>query len=245
MDLQILRHWDDGPARAAGAAAYELARTAVEAGDLTASLQHLENAILAHPMYADAASQDPAFDTIRGPVQDLVGRVSVLARMRAEASMAEASIAIESAHTSSSAAQAPEARVYLEAAQAHFQLGLYTGYVAADQAAILARRAASTEVVLRAAASLHHAGDDEAPKPVRRALWRVARRLWQKLPLLVMLLGWLAAGILMGLAAVLFPEGSIAGARAFLSPMWAMGLLGLVVFGFVRSVWRSGWPRAT
>ena len=101
LDLELLQTPAGQPAPAVGAAEYQLAIDAVKQGDQAVVLQHLEQAILIHPSYADTARLDPAFEPIRGPVQDLVGRLSVLARIRAETSIAEASAAIESA-------QAPE-----------------------------------------------------------------------------------------------------------------------------------------
>src|SRR5689334_21759792 len=99
LDLELFETLSGQPARATGVAEYQLAIDAARQGDQTVVLQHLEQAILTHPSYAETARLDPAFEPIRGPVQDLVGRLSVLARIRAETSIAEASAAIESAQT--------------------------------------------------------------------------------------------------------------------------------------------------
>jgi hypothetical protein len=60
------------------------------------------------------------------------------------------------------------------------------------------------------------------------------------LPLLAILLGWLVAGILAGIASLPFQQGAIAELRQTLFPIWALGLLGMVLLGFVRSIWRIG-----
>jgi len=74
-------------------------------------------------------------------------------------------------------------------------------------------------------------------QPLRRAAWRTARRLWEKLPLLAILLGWFAAGVLAGLLSLPFQQG-LAGMRGLLFPVWALGLLAMVLVGFVRSLRR-------
>src|SRR5712691_1461169 len=87
LELDLLSRWGDGGAQARGAAEFQLARAAAQAGDNAASLAHLELAILADPAHAAAAAQDPAFSAMRGAVRELVGHATVLARMRAEASI--------------------------------------------------------------------------------------------------------------------------------------------------------------
>src|SRR6266851_1690807 len=72
------------------------------------------------------------------------------------------------------------------------------------------------------------------PGPARRA----ARRLWDKLPLLAILLGWLLAGIVGGLASLPFQEGYASETRQTLFSIWAIGLLAMVLAGFVRSILR-------
>jgi tetratricopeptide (TPR) repeat protein len=235
----LLRDWNDGASRASGAAEYQLAREASQAGDRVASLQHLEQAILLHPMHAEAARQDGDFDSIRGPVLDLVGRVSILARIRAESSIADALSAIDSVRAPHATELLAQARTYSDLAQAQFQQGSYAAYVEAAQAAIRAQQIAAgikmePDAKLAAARA---AGVVDRPR-VTRLLWRTTRRLWQRLPLLAILLGWLFAGIIAGVAALPFREGGVVEMRRILFPIWAMGLLGMVLIGFVRSILR-------
>ena len=131
LELELLTHWDGGVAQARGAAEFQLARASAQAGDNTASLHHLEQAILADPVHADAARQDPAFSAMRGAVQELVGHAGVLARMRAEASIDAARSTLESDSGSGMAARADQARAFVDLAQAHFELGTYAAYVEA------------------------------------------------------------------------------------------------------------------
>lgn len=239
LELDLLRNWDDGAARAAGAAEYQLARTAAASGDKATSLQHLERSILAHPAYAEAAQQDPAFDAVRSEVRDMVGRLNVLGRIRAEAAIEEAGAALESARTSDAPGRAQQAQAYLDLAQAHFESVSYAGYVIATQAAIVAQQTAAESQVTPPAKMVPIAGKTLL-RPVTRAARQSARRLWQALPLLAILLGWLVVGILAGIASLPFQQGSIAELRQTLFPIWALGLLGIVLLGFVRSIWRIG-----
>ncbi len=239
LEVAALRLWDDGPARAAGAVEYRLASDAAQVRDDSTSLQHLEQAILAHPMHADAARQDPTFDAIRGPVLVLVGRVTLLARIHAEASIAQAGLTMESAHMPDGMGHTQLAKAYFDVAQAHFQLGSYAGYVEAAQAALRAQqiaRAAETEPDPTRIPALV-SDPDSSFRPMRRALRRVIGELWRKLPVLVVLLGWLLAGIVAGIASLPFHEGSIAEMRRTLFPIWAMGLLATILLGFLRSIY--------
>jgi hypothetical protein len=237
LELDLLTHWDDGAAQARGAAEFQLARAAAQAGNSAASLEHLELAILADPVHAAAVAEDPAFSAMRGAVRELVGHATVLARMRAEASIDAALSAMESAG-SGSAARPDQARVFLDVAQAHFELGTYVAYVEAAQAAMRAQQIAEDSRIeprgkFSTARSLRTRTLRE-PGPVGRAV----RRLWDKLPLLAILLGWLLAGIVGGVASLPFQDGYISETRQTLFSIWALGLLAMVLLGFVRSIVR-------
>jgi hypothetical protein len=239
LELELLQHWDDGPSGAAGEAEYQLARAAAATGDHAATLQHLEQSILGHPAYAQAAQQDPAFDAMRGDVRDMVGRLNVLARIQAEASIAEAGGAVESARALDAAGRVPHAQAYLDLAQAHFESVSYAGYVMASQAAAMAQQSvAGSKVTLPD--PIAAIGSKTLLGPLTRTARKAARRLWQTLPLLAILLGWLFAGILAGIASLPFQQGAIAELRQALFPIWALGLLGMVLLGFVRSIRRIG-----
>ena len=223
LDLDLLQSWDNAPARAAASSEYQLARAAMETGDRPAALQHLEQAILAHHSQAALALADPAFEGIREPVRDLVTRLTQSARLRAEASIAEFRELLQFA----GGRQLASVRAYLQSAQTSFQLGTYTGYVQAALAAGLAARITKEKVRSRRWAFGPLAA---APRIMKQA----ARRLWLRLPLLAILLGWLLAGV--AAAVVSLPFGAGAAFRAWLLPVWAIGLVSIVLFGFVRSI---------
>jgi len=227
LDLELLQSWDTEPARAAAANEYQLAQTAISAGDRPAALQHLEQAILAHPAQAAAALEDPAFEAIRGQVRDLVTRLMLGERIHAEASLSEARAVLQSAGASAMARPLLLARAYLQSAQALFQLGTYTGYVQAAFAAELAQRIAEGKLPPRR-------WGFGAFAPVKRVIKQAARRLWQRLPLLAILLGWFVAGIFAAVVSLPFEAG--AALRGWLLPVWAIGLVCVVLYGFVRSI---------
>jgi hypothetical protein len=229
LDLELLASWDTAPARATAGAEYQLALSAMQAGDRPAALEHLEQAILVHPAQAATALADPAFDAIRGSVRDLVMHLTVDVRMHAEASMSEARAALQSPGTPGMARPLVLARAYFDAAQASFQLGTYTGFLQAVFAADLAQQIAKGKISI----TLPAAG---ALEPVKRAVKRAALRLWRKLPLLAILFGWFVAGMLAGITSLAFQSG--AELRAWLLPVWGMGLVAIVLFGFVRSIRR-------
>ena len=237
LDLELFTSWDTGSARATASNEYQLAQTAMQAGDRPGALQHLELAILAHPAQAAAALADPTFDPIKGQVRDLVTRLTVEIRIRAAASILEARMALQSAGTSGIARPLPLARAYLEAALVSFQLGTYTGLVQAAFAADLARKIAEGKI-----SPVIPTTKRGVFEPVKRVVKRAARRLWQRLPLLAILLGWFVAGIVAAIVSLAFQSG--AALRAWLLPVWAVGLLAIVLFGFVRSIRRIGQRRS-
>jgi len=226
LDLELMQSWDTEPARTVAASEYQLAQTAIQAGDRPAALQHLEQAILAHPAQAAAALVDPAFASIREPVRDLVTRLTLAARAHAEASISEARAVLQTSGTSATARPLLLARAYLQAAQTSFQLGIYTGYVQAAFAAELAQRIAKGKHPRRWGLG--------AFAPVERLIRQAARRLWFRLPGLAILLGWFVAGIAAAVVSLPFEAG--AAFRAWLLPTWALGLVCVVLYGFVRSI---------
>lgn len=237
LELELLSHWGDGVDQARGAAEFQLARAAAQSGDHAASLQHLEHAILADPVHAEASRQDPAFTSMRGAVQELVGHASLLARMRAESSIDAAFAAMESARGAGAAPQAGQMKAFLDLAQAHFELGTYTAYVEAALAAMRARQIAEDSLIEplgEFSGRPFRASMPRTPGPARRAV----RRLWDKLPLLAILLGWLLAGIVGGVAALPFQDGEVSETRQTLFSIWALGLLAMVLLGFIRSILR-------
>ena len=236
LDLELFSSWDTGQARAAAASEYQLAQAAMQAGDRPAALEHLEQAILAHPAQAAAALADSAFDTIKGPVRDLVTRLTVEIRIRTEASVSEARVALQSAASTGMPRPLQLAQAYLDAAMVSYQLGTYTGLVQAAFAADLARKIAEGKI-----SPVMPAVKRGILEPVKRAVKRAATGLWQRLPLLAILLGWFVAGIIAGITGLAFHSG--AQLRAWLLPVWAMGLLAMVLLGFVRSIRRIGQRR--
>jgi hypothetical protein len=64
------------------------------------------------------------------------------------------------------------------------------------------------------------------------------KKLWQRAPLLVLLLGWLAAGLVVGSVMALFREGWVASIIGPFFEIWALGFLALILFGFYMQLRR-------
>jgi len=236
LELELLQHWDDSANRTSGAAAYQLAGYAATTGDRAATLQHLEQAILAHLAYAQTAQQDPAFAAVKSDLRDMMGRLTAVTRIRAEAAIAAAGEAIESSR-SSDAANLGRAQAFLNLAQAHFESPSYPGFVIAAQAAAISQQCVEqSNAVSRASQSPGPA--KILLRPLSASVRNTARRLWQSLPLLSILLAWLLTGILAGILSLPFHHGIVAELRQSLFPIWAMGLLSMVLLGFIRSIRR-------
>jgi hypothetical protein len=235
LELELLRVWESGPGRAAGAAEYQVARQAFQSGDSVAALEHLGHAIQAQPSYAATAVQDPEWNEIREPVRDLVSRMTAVARIHAESSIVEAGALVRALHAAGSI---PQAQAYLDMAQAQFQLSAYAGYVQAAQAAALAEQTAlqGERTVVGYPAKVAASDSLIRLSQIKAAVTQATRRLWQTLPLLAILFGWLMAGIVAGLVSLPFQNGSVSGLRQLLFTVWALGLLGMIVLGFLRSI---------
>jgi hypothetical protein len=230
--LELLHRWDDPAARATATDAYQLARVAAEAGDHASALEHIEQAILAYPTYTAAATLDPAFDDMQASVQELVNRLTT------PPSPGVRTAALTG--TPDGAQPIELAQAYLDMARAHFELGTYAGYAMAAQTAMLAQQTAAGSRVARLskrAAILNGAGE-RGLRPLGRALRRATRKLWDRLPLLAILLGWFLAGVLFGVASLPFQEAGIAEMRGIVFSIWALGLVGMVLAGFLRSIRR-------
>lgn len=231
FDLELINSWDTPAARGIAASEYQVAVSAVQAGDRPSALQHLEQSILANPAQAAKALVDPAFDTIRASVRDLVARMTVDLRVRAEGAISEARLALQSPGTPGSVRPMQLAHAYLQAAQASLQLGTYTGLVQAAFAAELASQITNGTI------SLDVPAFSWGPlEPFKRVLKQATQRLWRRLPLLAILLGWFGAGVLAGIVSLLFEAG--VSFRTSLFPAWGLGMITIVLVGFVRSIRR-------
>jgi hypothetical protein len=191
------------------------------------------------PSPAGATTPAPGFDVIQSHVWELVNRLTPPPQ--------QVSLVPEPARPPGSAHPMDLAQAYFDIARAHFELGTYAGYVVAAQAATLAHQIATYSSVARVYEhpALPDGASERGLRPLGRALRRATRRLWERLPLLAILLGWFFAGILFGVASLPFQQASLSGIRSMLFPIWALGLVGIVLIGFVRSIrWiRTPHPR--
>lgn len=223
--LSFLQKWTEAPS--AGAASYEAARRAAQAGDRDSAVRNLEQAVLAHPAHALAAEQEADFTPLRGDVAQLLAGLTQNAKMRAEVSLATAEAAWTQAPI-----PVPAAAACLDAAKANLAARTFAGYMAAAEAAELARGMLRSRNTALAARS----GTEES------RLGMAARFLWERLPLLYVLLVWFAVGVTFGgftfLWRAIFPDSGIAAWQDAVFPVWGLGLVLLVLAGFLRSLLR-------
>ncbi|HUS05816.1 MAG TPA: hypothetical protein VMZ52_05960 [Bryobacteraceae bacterium] len=206
LELDLMQPWNNRVLAGNGPFEYSRAVQTIRAGDHAASIMHLERAILEHPMHAAAAVAEPAFKAVEEPVSALIARLSAVARSQAQETISAVTTELPFLPP---VEYVDYAKAYLGVAMVHLQSPVYADLVEAVHTATLARHFA-----------------DRAKPPVSQV--RPIRRLWKRLPLLAVLLGWLSAGLLGGLLS--------AELRHTFFPLWGGGLLVIVLFGFLRSL---------
>lgn len=226
-----------GAETAASQTDYQTAQLAAKSGDYAAALTHLERLFAAEPRSVARAVADPVFEPLRVEIQAVVHRLTVAASLQAEDALERAASAWE--HVSE--VQRQEASEWVRFANLQIAAG---GYEACFHAARAAQCALAV-VERQQAESAGAAGAALRRLVIHRLVcgpWSTFRSLWLRLPLLALLLAWFAAGVAGGLGrmalASLLPE--LAEWLPFTCgyAIWALGLLGLVMLGFLRSIRR-------
>jgi hypothetical protein len=185
----------------------QTAGDAVAHHDVPRALAALTEYINRNPAHAAVLPMSPALLPIQGDVKELLRNITEGARTEAVRSIAAAGLVVDGA------ARHPE------------------GLNGADVVAAAERFAESGQLVnyFRAAelsqtVITFYGGS--AAAPVRgKAVWSAAR-LWRRVPMLVLLVGWLGAGVIMLLLRV----------NAAAIEVWGVGFLVLVVLQFRISV---------
>ncbi len=217
----------------------------------SASLQNLLQVVedrisqagVSHHANSVHAAGQPAPGGMANPVVPNLDRITLDARNTAELSVSRAAHAIETAagaHLHRTGDQPDPQTVILLASQL-IQTGQLPNYLrAAEMGRIVvewydgllpisapvpgALSAARRQLQLR------------EPRPPSQFFARL-KSLWRRAPLLILLGGWLMAGLIFGLVARIFeiqtPD------TALLFDIWGLGFLGLVGFQFVVTIWRA------
>jgi hypothetical protein len=215
-------------AAARSAELFQRAASFAAAGDVTRALAGVAELARLDPRRAESAPSEPAFQKIRTEVDLLLARLRDVARLDAETRIGRAAAATESAALAAlDDWDAPPRRLLQVAAH----LLEHGGYASSLHAAQLAQS------ILDQAARVPPARSPAGLSAVRalRRSWTSTiervRTLWDRAPLLVLLLSWLVLG-LTGAAVSALSGISSPG----LVELWATGFLGLVVFGFYMRV---------
>jgi hypothetical protein len=238
--------------------------SALAQGNRTRALANLNEIAALDPRTIAVLAPDEVLQPIRPEVDQLLNRLTTVAKMDAEGWLTQADQALETpGHTAITDWQTKPATL-LEAAHRLYESGGYTNYVrSADLAQTLVDPAAVaySPFLEEYAASLATKAADPAIRPeneellpkkpalpsaaetftaLRGAAMPRVQVLWNRAPLLVLLLGWLTAGLIAGPAAILlrglWPEIWPASLVDFGFEVWGIGFLALVCFGFYARV---------
>ncbi|MBZ5578868.1 MAG: hypothetical protein LAP40_20085 [Acidobacteriia bacterium] len=239
-------------------AALEAAFTAAVVGDVAQALDAVAQAAALHPLQAEALRSAPGLEPIRAQVDSLLTRLTQVARLDAEGRLSQATEAAQAAGIKTLAEwdARPEALILL--AHRLLDSGGLANYVRAAEVAQVVidgmRWAPSAAPVgspdLATARIVGEDGPTRATRlPAFQQSWTAIRRraplrirmAWRRAPLLVLLLAWLAVGVAGGVASVLMPRIWVEQAwPASLTTagfeLWALGFLGLVLFGFYMRI---------
>jgi hypothetical protein len=203
----------------------QTAGAAVAQHDAPRALAALTEYMHRNPEHAAGLPISPALLPIHGEVKELLRNITQDARIGAERLIAAAGLAVDGA-----AGKHPEGldgAGVLAVAERFAESGQLVNYIRAaelSQAVIAFYNGAAPDIAL----------DRRSGQIARRPGWNLARILWRRVPLLVLLAGWFALGVAAGeitLLARVTASTVAAGAE-----IWGVGFLVLVVLQFWISV---------
>ena len=204
-------------------ASLHTAFSAVADRDVPRALAHLTDYIRQNPGHADALPTIPSLIPIQGQVQELLRHVTVEAKVEAERMIAAASLVV-------STAEAPltlNGPDVLAVAQRFAETGQLVNYIRASE-------------LSQAVITSYSAGvPDVRASVLRRRLPELMRTLWQRVPLLVLLVGWFALGLVGAAISLLARAAGDAFSPATVQAgfeLWGVGFLVLVAVQFFISV---------
>ena len=210
-----------------GAAASHLhaAVSAAAANDAPRALSHLSEYLKISPGNAGALLASPAFLPMQGSVQDMLRHVTHDARVGAEGMIAAGRLAVSGAMANPAAIYGTE---MLDVAERFAESGQLLNYIRASEL---------SQSVIAAYSPVHVSRRKAA---FGRKMAGLLAAFWGRVPLLVLLAGWFAAGMLAGIAALLARTAGVRFLSASTlqtgSEVWAIGFLGLVGVQFCISV---------
>ena len=231
--------------------------TAAAAGDVERALAGVSQIAGLDPLQVEAIRNEPGLEPLRTQVDSLLGRLTTIARLDAQSRIAHATQVIEESGTTRLPDWDAVPQTLFLLASRLLESG---GYVNALRAAQVAQVVVDGSHWAPTAGPVPAPGvpevrESEAGWPAQGAIlpalkqsWRSARsraprqvaRLWRRAPLLVLLVAWLAAGTAGGLILRVQQTVRPGAWPAWISDagvmVWAVGFLGLVLFGFYMRV---------
>ena len=234
--------------------------TAAAAGDLTRVLGGVTQLAALDPTRVEAVRSQAALEPVRAPIDALLTRLAQMARLEAEGRLSEAARVLERSGAQKLAGWDARPEVLLSLAARLLEAGGHVNSLRASQLAQTVAEGAQwapapvpAPVEDLAAARIRSEIKPLAARPIRTAFsrsWDTLRKqtpvsvrvLWRRAPLLILLLAWLAVGIVGGSASwllrTLAPDAWPAALASAGFDLWALGFLALVVFGFYMRVRR-------
>lgn len=203
----------------------QTAAAAVAHHDVPRALAVLTEYINRNPEHAAGLPMSPALLPIHGAVEGLLRNVTQDARIGAERLIATAGLAVDGA--AGKHPQGLNGAGVLAVAERFVESGQLVNYIRAaelSQAVIAFYNGAAPDIAL----------DKRSGKTLRRPVWDLARTLWWRVPLLVLLAGWFALGVAGGAIALLARVDASTVAAGV--EIWGVGFLVLVVLQFWISV---------
>ena len=234
------------------------ASSAIAQGNTLEAVGTLNQVAALDPQTIEVLRTDPAFAAMRPEIDHLLNHLTPMARMEAEASLGRAEQAMEQGALREGAELPMRAGNLMEAAHRFYDAGGYANYVRASDLAQTIYDNYSPWMINYNDATLVRTGAgvsrdagskvalqgniQNAWEAVRKSAPHKVKRLWVRAPLLVMLLAWLALGLIVGPVAILirswapesFPESFI----DFFYEAWGLGFLAMVGLGFYARVRR-------
>ncbi len=211
------------------------AASAVVRNDVAPALEAIAEYIKRNPENASALLSSPALQPIQTEIRELLDRITQDARTEAERQIAGAHAAVS--HAPRHAANPDASTILIVAEQLVESRQLSNYFRAAELAGAVMAFYPELAGVGRSAQNAQ-AGRRRERASRSRLQWLPV--LWRRVPMLVLLLAWLATGLAVGGAVLLAHLGGF----ELLSPVsvqfcgeiWAVGFLALVVFQFLASV---------
>jgi hypothetical protein len=199
------------------AALESLLQTAVSAvarHDVSRAMGALSEYIGRSPEHSAALANSPLLAPIQGEVRELVHRVTEDARGEAVRLVATAGAAVDAAAKDPAQVNGP---AVLEVAARFIESGQLANYIRAQEG--------SAVIGFYAVERL------QSDRAERSTLWERTVKLWRRVPLLVLLVGWLVLGLTGSALAMLvrFDAAKVAAGFEF----WGVGFLVLVVIQFI------------